>query len=91
MSFVSFQDNIVYVFDFEPFLPPVRERKGINGKNDESDDDAESGPPGKWEKVYKEPFFPPVRERKGISGKNDEMMMQSPELMESRKKCTTRS
>jgi hypothetical protein len=73
------------------FLPPVRERKGINGKNDESDDDAEFRARGKWEKVYKEPFFPSVRERKGISGKNDEMMMQSPELMESGRKCTTRS
>jgi hypothetical protein len=70
---------------FEPFLPPVRERKGTDGKNDESDDDAESGARGKWEKVYKEPFFPPSqRKEKALVVKMMKaMMMQSPELMES--------
>jgi hypothetical protein len=48
---------MVFGGELMPFLPPVRERKGINGKKDESDDDAESEADGKSVKVYKKMLY----------------------------------
>jgi hypothetical protein len=86
------RSHLVYVFDIEPFLPPVRERKGINGKNDESDDDVGPDFVESGRKCTRSLSFLLSEKGKALVVKMMKaMMMHSPELMESGRKCTTRS